>query len=82
MQVQRYYLQFLSMQQLKISQCPVHVWVSLSWLPVMLFAIPVYHAWETVSLYAVGVLYEVNLTCHGVSFDMSKQTHGGEGQYV
>ena len=28
------------------------------------------HAWETVNLYAAGVLYIINLTCHGVSFDV------------
>ena len=33
-------------------------------------------------LVRVGVLEEVNRTCHGVSFDMCKQTRGGEGQYV
>ena len=35
-----------------------------------------------VNLYAVGVLQKISLTCHGVSFDMCKQTGGREGQYV
>ena len=40
------------------------------------------HAWETVNLYAAGVLWIINLTCHGVSFAMYKQTCAKDGQYV
>ena len=35
-----------------------------------------------VNLYAIGGLLKISLTCHGMPFDMYKQTHGVEGQYV
>ena len=34
------------------------------------------HTRETVNLYAVGVLYKINLTCLGGPADMYKQTRG------